>query len=113
MARQRTSIFHWRKAAERELNPLRRSAWRGRSGDLVDRPVDLAHHRGIARRTRHRRFRKLDQRDDAEGRGEPFQAKRRHFPRSEEHTSELQSLMRISYAVFCLKTKTHYQITIS
>src|SRR3546814_6531000 len=34
--------------------------------------------------------------------------------RSEEHTSELQSLMRISYAVFCLKkktkpTKTHFQ----
>src|SRR3546814_4955236 len=28
--------------------------------------------------------------------------------RSEEHTSELQSLMRISYAVFCLKTKTNY-----
>src|SRR3546814_9483613 len=27
-------------------------------------------------------------------------------PRSEEHTSELQSLMRISYAVLCLKTKT-------
>src|SRR3546814_9054814 len=30
---------------------------------------------------------------------------RRH-QRSEEHTSELQSLMRISYAVFCLKKKT-------
>src|SRR3546814_9306027 len=28
-------------------------------------------------------------------------------PRSEEHTSELQSLMRSSYAVFCLKKKTH------
>src|SRR3546814_6552407 len=28
--------------------------------------------------------------------------------RSEEHTSELQSLMRISYAVFCLKKKTNY-----
>src|SRR3546814_2567505 len=28
------------------------------------------------------------------------------FRRSEEHTSELQSLMRISYAVFCLKKKT-------
>src|SRR3546814_9788734 len=28
-------------------------------------------------------------------------------PRSEEHTSELQSLMRISYAVFCLKTKNN------
>src|SRR3546814_8111355 len=27
------------------------------------------------------------------------------IPRSEEHTSELQSLMRISYAVFCLKKK--------
>src|SRR3546814_2565489 len=33
------------------------------------------------------------------------------LPRSEEHTSELQSLMRISYAVFCLKKKkqTHIQ----
>src|SRR3546814_14029428 len=30
----------------------------------------------------------------------------RHCRRSEEHTSELQSLMRISYAVFCLKKKT-------
>src|SRR3546814_10745345 len=29
--------------------------------------------------------------------------------RSEEHTSELQSLMRISYAVFCLKKKKHNQ----
>src|SRR3546814_3932996 len=29
--------------------------------------------------------------------------------RSEEHTSELQSLMRISYAVFCLKKKTNQQ----
>src|SRR3546814_7078532 len=28
------------------------------------------------------------------------------WPRSEEHTSELQSLMSISYAVFCLKKKT-------
>src|SRR3546814_1545516 len=31
---------------------------------------------------------------------------RRGLSRSEEHTSELQSLMRISYAVFCLKKKT-------
>src|SRR3546814_10480277 len=29
-------------------------------------------------------------------------------PRSEEHTSELQSLMRISSAVFCFKKKNHY-----
>src|SRR3546814_5336858 len=31
------------------------------------------------------------------------------YKRSEEHTSELQSLMRISYAVFCLKKKKHQQ----
>src|SRR3546814_9218344 len=32
-------------------------------------------------------------------------------PRSEEHTSELQSLMRLSYAVLCLKKKTTKHIT--
>src|SRR3546814_2194097 len=55
----------------------------------------------------------LDQREDAEGsvlREHPrklFLARRvlRLFERSEEHTSELQSLMRISYAVFCLTKK--------
>src|SRR3546814_2622416 len=31
--------------------------------------------------------------------------------RSEEHTSELQSLMRISYAVFCLKKKKHHHVS--
>src|SRR3546814_2756214 len=43
---------------------------------------------------------------------------RRHMLRSEEHTSELQSLMRLSYAVFCLKqnklhttTSNHHSIT--
>src|SRR3546814_8211215 len=34
---------------------------------------------------------------------------RRFEDRSEEHTSELQSLMRISYAVFCLKKKNNKQ----
>src|SRR3546814_9984259 len=33
---------------------------------------------------------------------------RTSWVRSEEHTSELQSLMRISYAVFCLKKKTNH-----
>src|SRR3546814_7140514 len=40
---------------------------------------------------------------------DPAGAQGLHFPfgfRSEEHTSELQSLMRISYAVFCLQKKT-------
>src|SRR3546814_8177022 len=36
---------------------------------------------------------------------ELFLGNARHLGRSEEHTSELQSLMRISYAVFCLKKK--------
>src|SRR3546814_4136759 len=36
-----------------------------------------------------------------------FRSRRRSSARSEEHTSELQSLMRISYAVFCLKKKKH------
>src|SRR3546814_6473784 len=35
-----------------------------------------------------------------------FDGRRRLLARTEEHTSELQSLMRISYAVFCLKQKT-------
>src|SRR3546814_7364240 len=43
----------------------------------------------------------------------PSQMRVRTYPvverRSEEHTSELQSLMRISYAVFCLKKKTNKQ----
>src|SRR3546814_10484827 len=36
--------------------------------------------------------------------------RRRRLRRSEEHTSELQSLMRISYAVFCLKKKKKQDI---
>src|SRR3546814_6103067 len=36
---------------------------------------------------------------------------RTNLHRSEEHTSELQSLMRISYAVFCLKNKKNRQVT--
>src|SRR3546814_8544640 len=39
------------------------------------------------------------------GGGEGRTSGGRHPVRSEEHTSELQSLMRISYAVFCLKKK--------
>src|SRR3546814_1317234 len=36
----------------------------------------------------------------------------RGLQRSEEHTSELQSLMRISYAVFCLKKKNKHNINL-
>src|SRR3546814_1307251 len=48
-----------------------------------------------------------------EGKAHIHQARARqyehHEVRSEEHTSELQSLMRISYAVFCLKKKKKHQ----
>src|SRR3546814_5195806 len=42
----------------------------------------------------------------------PCAVRLRRNPRSEEHTSELQSLMRISYAVFCLKKKKKTKRTI-
>src|SRR3546814_7919636 len=45
-------------------------------------------------------------------RGRLLAAADRAHLRSEEHTSELQSLMRISYAVFCLKKKKKTTITI-
>src|SRR3546814_3046380 len=53
---------------------------------------------------------KLDRLSDADTGTQSKRIKReraqhRHQDRSEEHTSELQSLMRISYAVFCLKNK--------
>src|SRR3546814_9019929 len=53
------------------------------------------------------------------GASAPLARRRNHFipalpqsARSEEHTSELQSLMRISYAVFCLKKKKQKKTTI-
>src|SRR3546814_4072220 len=59
---------------------------------VVERQVWLHHQRQI------RASRQL-----VEGFGDG--ARQIVIPRSEEHTSELQSLMRISYAVFCLKKK--------
>src|SRR3546814_2698751 len=64
-------------------------------GDLVERidaakDIDLLHRAVAIGDLRRLPFARLDR---------PFE------PRSEEHTSELQSLMRISYAVFCLKKK--------
>src|SRR3546814_5490498 len=47
--------------------------------------------------------------DGIHGRFEAGLGEARGLPRSEEHTSELQSLMRISYAVFCLKKQITQQ----
>src|SRR3546814_3226878 len=75
-----------RRGAARGGRPRVRCFRQGRRGTArgVDHPVG----RCRATRTRARRSARA-------GRGD----------RSEEHTSELQSLMRISYAVFCLKNK--------
>src|SRR3546814_8827719 len=57
---------------------------------------------------RRHRNRSVDRLDDI-GKADAVGGARQHKPaaaRSEEHTSELQSPMRISYAVFCLKNKT-------
>src|SRR3546814_5194233 len=67
----------------------------------------------------HAQHRCRDDAADDDGQAVRGAVHRRHMadrsPRSEEHTSELQSLMRISYAVFCLKkkkeTQTHHKQT--
>src|SRR3546814_5199030 len=52
----------------------------------------------------------IQRRLEARGPGcQGFFVRRKRSQRSEEHTSELQSLMRISYAVFCLKKKNKRQ----
>src|SRR3546814_9064785 len=87
--------------------------------DRLAGTVDLAVLRGVRRgdrlaRRRHRRYQLW--RIHHSRTGDAVAAYREHFQRlvrhlhaeilrSEEHTSELQSLMRISYAVFCLKKK--------
>src|SRR3546814_3841883 len=48
-----------------------------------------------------------------DGPGRAGMPKQRSSFRSEEHTSELQSLMRISYAVFCLKKKNEHNDRLS
>src|SRR3546814_7348807 len=96
-----------RRGRARHDEPVRREApWKAKKtsdgpgqlvGDLVRSPVDdrCAGRSAFGRRCRCQQLR-------------PHQQDRGGMPhpaRSEEHTSELQSLMRISYAVFCLKTK--------
>src|SRR3546814_8125685 len=66
------------------------------AGDVVGHPVDAAHSVGDA----HRHSAQEVIRAHGGRADKTILAERR----SEEHTSELQSLMRISYAVFCLKT---------
>src|SRR3546814_4982236 len=61
--------------------------------------------RALCGRDRAPEARPRDHGSPCRGRGGSGAAENAARRRSEEHTSELQSLMRISYAVFCLKTK--------
>src|SRR3546814_8130126 len=73
-----------------------------------DRRHDLAERQAAAHVDRARDRRRRRPADARERCSLRLQRRRRYGPRvgrSEEHTSELQSLMRISYAVFCLKKK--------
>src|SRR3546814_4885727 len=77
-------------------------------GLVEDRPEHGALRHGCNRRERGCLGGGRHQRDDTEDPHHRHQRRAERpgrYPRSEEHTSELQSLMRISYAVFCLKKK--------
>src|SRR3546814_5814273 len=65
------------------------------AAEIADILAKHGHHRVALHRDIHRRVDRLDHVHPADA------------LRSEEHTSELQSLMRISYAVFCLKKKNN------
>src|SRR3546814_3151950 len=82
------------------VHPAERQDQRG----AVRRGRGAAHHGRVAA-LRHQRHGKVG--GKADGGGDLL----RRFGRSEEHTSELQSLMRISYAVFCLKKKNNTTLT--
>src|SRR3546814_1646696 len=78
--------------------------FRSRVRPLLGRPAERRARRGVLDRVRPGAVRL-----HRPG-GDPLEVQRdtsrRLRERSEEHTSELQSIMRISYAVFCLKKKT-------
>src|SRR3546814_7853983 len=85
------TLFRSQRVQRRQDVPVR-----GQIGLGQRRIIVLARDRKLTAIDRHDLLAGFDR--DAHDRVE-------HFIRSEEHTSELQSLMRISYAVFCLKKK--------
>src|SRR3546814_6828921 len=87
--------MHWRGLGvpqDRELG----YAW-------MDLAAERMYPNFVIKRERYWQLLDADQRSNAIERGQQLLAE--YGDRSEEHTSELQSLMRISYAVFCLKKK--------
>src|SRR3546814_952488 len=87
---------NWKIAAQR-LNAVA-TRW----GLLVERRLVATAEQADAARFRGSPTILVDGRDPFASGDEPFGLACRVYQRSEEHTSELQSLMRISYVVYCL-----------
>src|SRR3546814_8625264 len=84
--------------------------WRWQRGELrVDIPVVISNHADLRESVERFGVRfehvAIDAATHAQGEAKMLALLAGQADRSEEHTSELQSLMRISYAVFCLKKK--------
>src|SRR3546814_2272379 len=92
------------RRAQAEEKPSERQADDHRAGGVGQR-LDLRDARLAPRSCEAERLQAQDRKDA----GHQVQDQSAE-DRSEEHTSELQSLMRISYAVFCLKKKTYSTI---
>src|SRR3546814_1063715 len=110
---QAPSVRGWesqaRRRGHREIPPSRRPPRAGHARQERRRRNHARHARQTFRRSasacRNRRCRTAPTRRDR------APARTAGCRRSEEHTSELQSLMRISYAVFCLKKKKQQKHT--
>src|SRR3546814_7493397 len=89
-----TTLFRWRPAVSPRTARLRLAGWRRKGFGAVPSMLCLAVNARSAVQVQPR----CDAVHQQHGKGQAIR-------RSEEHTSELQSLMRISYAVFCLKKK--------
>src|SRR3546814_1245723 len=94
----RSGLTAWRRAGNARPGSSRNSRHRGRQS-LTDTGGSQLELR-MTRKSRPQRFAR-------------HREMRQRAGRSEEHTSELQSLMRISYAVFCLKKKKKQHSTYS
>src|SRR3546814_8142257 len=101
-----TTLFRSAGGAQQPLSIRRRDRRRRTAAQRARSPARLARRDGRSLRRPHRAGRPVGLRRIVGASDRPRDGRTPRTVRSEEHTSELQSLMRISYAVFCLKKKT-------
>src|SRR3546814_2152827 len=107
------SSGRWARLSRAEADRGAEDEGEGKGGEKTrdeQRPAPPDREAGFRRALGHREADRDEAREAAEGGGggrhQEDEETDRVEERSEEHTSELQSLMRSSYAVFCLKKKT-------